>query len=160
MNTRRFLEKQGLFLVGARINSLHLVDGFPVLALDTGVRVFIQNDDEGNGPGAMGFTDPLYRPIDVWKDAPPNMPMAFDRKNDAKVIVVPGMRLKFIDKGGDVKDKLAREQLDTCFEVRDVSVDASKRRLVHFTDGTHTSHPENMEVWYDDLHKPVKRKKS
>jgi hypothetical protein len=81
------------------------------------------------------------------------MPTVFDRKQGKQVEVEVGMGVKFIDSGKPITDAMLREQVDTKFTVKGTSYSHyHERHLIHFTDHTHTSHPETMEVWYDDLH--------
>lgn len=50
-----YYDAQAKLLVGRKIDAVQFVDGFPILVLDNGVCAVIQQDDEGNGPGALSF---------------------------------------------------------------------------------------------------------
>jgi hypothetical protein len=53
-------------LSGHKIVDVQFSDDFPILILDNGVCVVIQQDDEGNGPGAMSLQKIDGTPVDIW----------------------------------------------------------------------------------------------
>jgi hypothetical protein len=77
-----------------------------------------------------------------------------DRKQTSWVPLKEGMGVKFIATKVGETDKLVRIQEETRFVIRDISGEHHGRPIIHFTDGTWTSKPEGLEVWYDDLHAP------
>lgn len=70
-----------------------------------------------------------------------NGPGVWCEKSAAKIKAKIGMWVGWI---GD--EKVPPEQ----YQIRDISFDNYRgRHLLHFTDHTHTSHPEKMRVLYD-----------
>jgi hypothetical protein len=64
--TPAFFDKIAKFLVGRKIKAVTLEADCIVLLLDNGFKAHVWRDDEGNGPGALYFTDEKNKGINLW----------------------------------------------------------------------------------------------